>query len=248
MTRPNASASPLAESLQALREGRFVLLYDADGREEETDLVIASQFVTPDAIRHLRTAGGGLICTTLPPAFHQALGLPYLADVFSEARTQHPILARLADAPVPYEGGGSKPSFTVSINHRRTFTGITDNDRALTITSLATLAAQGGQVSDRQLQDDFVRQFKAPGHVFLLNAKDGLLRSRRGHTELSTALMELAGLVPSATICEMMNGPSGRALPKDQAIAYAGTHGIPFLGGAPVVDAWEHAQPLLATS
>ena len=46
-------------ALQALREGSFVLVYDADGREEETDLVVASQFVGPNAVRTRFSARAG---------------------------------------------------------------------------------------------------------------------------------------------------------------------------------------------
>ena len=243
-TRADTGIEP---ALEALRSGRFVLLYDAEGREEETDLVIASEFVSPATIRHFRTLGGGLICTTLDPEFHRALHLPYLADVLAEAGRSNPILARLADARVPYEPGSSKPSFGLSINHRETFTGVTDNDRALTISRLAALVRQQGRIPDAELEERFGREFKSPGHVFLLNARPGLVAARRGHTELSTALMALAGLAPSATICEMMNGPSGRALPRAGAVDYAKARGTPFLTGDDVVRAWERAYPASAT-
>ena len=45
-------------ALAALRSGAFVLIYDAEGREEETDLAIASESVTPDAVRRLRKDAG----------------------------------------------------------------------------------------------------------------------------------------------------------------------------------------------
>ena len=231
----------MAQAIQELRSGRLVLLYDADGREEETDLVIASEAVTPAAVRTLRTQGGGLICATLHPRVHEALGLPYLTDIF--AQSEHPLLARLADADVPYEPGAGKPSFTVSINHRETFTGVTDNDRSLTLRALARLAIEAGRAPEGELRQRFGERFKAPGHVFLLNAKPRLLHERRGHTELATALMDLAGLSPTATICEMMNGPSGRALPKADAIKYARQNGLVFLEGSEVLDAWMQASP-----
>ncbi len=48
----------------------------------------------------------------------------------------------------------------------------------------------------------------------------------------------MAGLVPSATVCEMM-GEDGKALSKEEAKAYAGEHNLVFLEGAEVVDAWK---------
>lgn len=237
-----AQQEPVARAMAALATGKLVLLYDADGREEETDMVVASQFATPDAIRTMRTAAGGLICTTLHPKVHEALGLPYLVDILADAGAKNPLLARLAQGDVPYESGGSKPSFSLSINHRETFTGITDNDRSLTIRALAELSADVGRTPDHRVRERFGTTFKAPGHVFLLNAKPGLLEARRGHTELGTALMELAGLAPSATICEMMNGPAGKALPKADAIKYAAQNGLVFLEGREVFDAWTRAR------
>lgn len=234
------SLSPqIARAAQELRSGGFVMLYDADGREEETDLVVASQFCSPDHIRRMRSDAGGLICVTLHPDLHGRLGLPYLSDLIAEAGDRHPLLARLANGRVPYESQGSKPSFSLSINHRDTFTGVTDNDRALTISRLAALAMRAPTLSDPILADEFASQFKSPGHVFLLNAQPELVARRRGHTELSTALLELAGLAPTATICEMMNGPSGRALPKADAIKYAAQNGLVFLEGREVISAWE---------
>lgn len=229
----------VARALEELRSDGFVLLYDADGREEETDLIVASQFCSPDHIRRMRIDAGGLICVTLHPDLHGRLGLPFLSDLISEAGTRHPLLARLANGPVPYESPGSKPSFSLSVNHRDTFTGITDNDRALTISRLAALAVQSPRLSDEDLGEAFTQQFKSPGHVFLLNAQPGLVARRRGHTELSTALVGLAGLAPTATICEMMNGPSGRALSKADAIKYAAQNGLVFLEGREVISAWE---------
>jgi 3,4-dihydroxy 2-butanone 4-phosphate synthase len=226
-------------ALEALQNGEFVLVFDAEGREEETDLVVASEFSSPARIREMRTQAGGLICTTVPAEFHERVGLPYLSDILSAGAPNNPLLGRLTNATVPYENGPSKPSFGLTINHRDTFTGVTDNDRALTITRLSALIRARSQRSTRQLQDEFAKEFKAPGHVNLLNVHPQLLAKRRGHTELSTALCDLAGLSGSATICEMMNGPSGRALPKAQAIKYAAQNGLVFLEGKEVVAAWE---------
>src|SRR5436309_14341130 len=52
-------------ALASLRRGEFVLVYDGDGREAETDLTIASEFVTPAGIRTPRKEAGGLICMTV---------------------------------------------------------------------------------------------------------------------------------------------------------------------------------------
>ena len=81
------------------------------------------------------------------------------------------------------------------------------------------------------------REFRSPGHVPLLNAADRLLADRRGHTELATALVTMAGLIPTATICEMM-GDDGRALSKEDAKEYARERTLVFLEGQDVIEAW----------
>ena len=52
----------LERALDSLRKGIPVLIYDADGREEETDICYPSQFVDANSIRTLRKDAGGLIC------------------------------------------------------------------------------------------------------------------------------------------------------------------------------------------
>jgi 3,4-dihydroxy 2-butanone 4-phosphate synthase len=223
------------KALDALKAGRAVLLYDADGREEETDAVLASQFVTPDHIRFLRKEAGGLICTTVPSEARDRLGLPYLAELFGEAATRHPVLARTLATDAAYDPIASP--FSITINHRATRTGITDRDRAKTIAGFAALVGEALRRENGWGMEALGREFRSPGHVPLLNAADGLLSKRRGHTELSTALVTMAGLIPSATICEMM-GDDGRALTKEDAKKYAEARTLVFLEGQDVIEAW----------
>ena len=56
----------IEQAINALREGKFVLIFDSDSREAETDMVIASEKMTPESIRTMRKDAGGLICTTVP--------------------------------------------------------------------------------------------------------------------------------------------------------------------------------------
>ncbi len=214
-----------------------MLAYDSERRERETDLVFASEFVTHEAIRRMRRDGGGLICTTVPAAAWSRLGIPYLADLFQEARSLHPLLAELVPDDIPYD---AKSAFAITINHRKTFTGITDRDRALTISHFARMVreAQEFRGPDEEVRRAFGKQFRAPGHVFLLNASEGLLSVRSGHTEMATALVQAAGLIPSATICEMM-GDDGRALAKELSAGYARENGLVFLEGAQVKEFWD---------
>jgi len=225
------------QALAALRQGQPVLLFDSDSREGETDLVIASQHATPEAIRQLRSDAGGLLCTTVAPEHHRKLGLPFLADLLADAAARHPVLAEMKAHDLRYDA--SKSSFGVTVNSRRTFTGIPDGDRSLTIQELATFLGALDGLAPAAARNRFGAQFRTPGHVILLNGADGGLAARQGHTELSIELARMAGLVPSTTICEMLD-TTGKALPKKEAAAYAKRHGLVFLTGQEVLDAWRH--------
>ena len=227
---PTAVESALA----ALRAGRFVLVYDGEGREEETDLAIASEFVTPAAVRTLRKEAGGWICTTVPPGLREKLGLPYLQDLFQGSAADYPILRRLVPEAQPYD---RRSAFSITVSHRDTYTGVTDEDRARTIARFAEVAREGLRLENGWAERAFVEEFRAPGHVALLNPAPRLLEERKGHTELVTALVQMAGLVPSATICEML-GDDGRALRKEDAKAYAGARNLVFLEGREILEAW----------
>jgi len=77
----------------------------------------------------------------------------------------------------------------------------------------------------------FVSSFKTPGHIPLLLASDGLLSSRKGHTEMSIYLTKLAKLHPVSAICEMMDAETYAALSVEKAKKYAKENAIPFLYG-----------------
>lgn len=223
----------LQEAMQALQNGQIILLYDADGREEETDMMVASQFATPDVIRTFRKDAGGLLCTTVAKAHHEHLDLPFLTDLVQGMRAQHPVLAHLIPDDIKYDA--NKSSFGLTINHRDTFTGIPDSDRSLTITKLAQFL-QNPAADVPQAQVAFGKQFRAPGHVILLNSQE--LADRQGHTELSTTLLAMAGLTPSATICEMLDD-NGNARTQAEAREYAAAHDMVFLTGDEVIQAWK---------
>ncbi len=228
----------LEEAIKALREGRFVLIFDSDSREAETDMVIASEKMTYETVRSMRKDAGGLICTTVPAETWQKLDLPYLAELFVEVYNKHPGIRLLAPTDLPYD---TKSAFGITINHRRTFTGIPDNDRALTISELAKLGQRVEGMTQDEAKEALGKEFRAPGHVFLLNSQPGMLNDRKGHTELSSALLTMAGMYPSATVCEML-GEDGRSLRKEKAQEYARRSGLVYLDGAEIIDAWKASK------
>ena len=215
-------------AVKALRRGEFVLLYDFDNRERETDFAIRSDAVTPAHIRQMRKDGGGLICTAIHPDAAKRLGLPFAHDILRACS----LVER--DGEVPYDRKNHS-SFSLWVNHRETYTGITDRDRALTVTAIADEVKRslngGGH--------DFAAHFRTPGHMALLRAADRLLDERRGQTELSIALATMADITPAVTICEMLDDETGFALSKEGAKAYAQKHGLVFIEGQDVLDRWE---------
>jgi 3,4-dihydroxy 2-butanone 4-phosphate synthase len=223
------------KALQALRDGRFFLIYDFDDREGETDLAIRADAVTPRDILRMRKDGGGLICTAVHPAAAHRLGLPFASDVFRATCLGEEI------GDIPYDRKNHS-SFSLWVNHKNTFTGITDRDRTLTITEIGRVVRE--VMAGKNV--DFSAQFRTPGHCPLLRAADDLLHQRRGQTELSIALAAMAGVTPAVTICELLDDATGKALSREDARKYAAKHGFAFVGGNDVLEAWDGRAGTLA--
>jgi 3,4-dihydroxy 2-butanone 4-phosphate synthase len=211
------SESALERALAAFGAGEPVLIHDAADREGETDLVYPAAAVTPGAVARMRNDAGGLVCVALSDAVSDEWGLPFMQEALD-----HPAAA---DHELGYD---ERSSFSLTVNHRDTFTGITDADRALTISELGKAAAVAGEV-------DFATTFRAPGHVHLLRAAPALLADREGHTELGIALADAVSLPPAVVVCEMLDDETGRALTPADARAYAERHGLVYVEGADLV-------------
>ena len=209
-------------AITALRKGRFVLVHDEMGREDEIDMVIAAEQINPDHISTFRRIAGGLICLAVANEIAVKLGLVYMHEIIQDLSRVNPVFKKLTSGRSPY---GDNPSFSISVNHRDTYTGITDFDRALTIMKMAEVCKK----IDSTGVDEFSNNFRAPGHVPILIASKGLLYGRTGHTELCVYLMNIAGLVPAVAICEMLDSTTHRALSIKKAKKYAIKNNIPLL-------------------
>jgi 3,4-dihydroxy 2-butanone 4-phosphate synthase len=208
----------VSAAIEAFRNGRPVCIHDAADREGETDLVYPAGAVTPEAVARMRNDAGGLVCVAVSDAVAAAFELPFVQDVL-----EHPAAA---DHDLSYD---DRSSFSLTVNHRDTCTGITDDDRALTITALADAAADPAEA-------DFADTFRVPGHVHVLRGAPNLLGDREGHTELGLALAADANLPPAVVVCEMLDDETGRALSPAAAQAYAQRHDIPYVEGAALVE------------
>lgn len=184
--------SPIPELVAELAAGRMVILVDEEDRENEGDLVLAADHVTPEAINFMAKHGRGLICLTLTRERCERLRLPPMA---SRNGTVH------------------GTAFTVSIEAATgVTTGISAADRARTV--------QAAVAKDAKASD-----LVQPGHIFPLQAQEGGVLMRAGHTEAGCDMAAMAGLTPAAVICEIMNDDGTMARLPDLEV-FAREHGL----------------------
>ncbi len=198
-----------------LLDGKPIIVYDFDGREEEADMVFFAGAVTWKSINMLRKEAGGLICYVTGKTEMNEIGLNFLSD---EWKT-HPLYRELIKKPVY----GDYPSFTIWVNHTSVSTGISDIDRARTVRELHNLVSD--HINDKE--DYFLKNFYAPGHVPILASRG--LEVRKGHTELVTKIADLLKLPRSMVIAEMLD--DGKSLNREKARAYARERDIKFIEG-----------------
>ncbi len=184
--------SPVEDIIADMRAGRMVILVDEEDRENEGDLVLAADHVTPEAVNFMARFGRGLICLTLTRERCELLQLA-------------PMAAR--------NGAQYSTAFTVSIEAAEgVTTGISAADRARTVQAAV---AKNAKVSD----------LVQPGHIFPLQAVDGGVLMRAGHTEAGCDLAGLAGCTPAAVICEIMKDDGTMARLPDLQV-FAAEHGL----------------------
>ncbi len=184
--------SPVEDIIADMAAGKIVILVDEEDRENEGDLVLASDFVNADAINFMARFGRGLICLTLTKERCERLQLPPMAT---------------------RNGGKYSTAFTVTIEAAEgVTTGISAADRAITVQAA---------VAKNATAHDLVQ----PGHIFPLQAVDGGVLMRAGHTEAGCDLAQLAGCSPSAVICEIMKDDGTMARLPDLQL-FAAEHGL----------------------
>ena len=184
--------SPVEDIVADMRAGKIVILVDEEDRENEGDLVLAADHVSPEAINFMARYGRGLICLTLTRERCERLNLPPM---------------------VPRNGTKMSTAFTVSIEAAEgVTTGISAADRARTV---QVAVAPGAQAAD----------LVQPGHIFPLQAVEGGVLMRAGHTEAGCDLAAMAGCSPTAVICEIMKDDGTMARLPDLQL-FAAEHGL----------------------
>ena len=108
----------VTEAIEAFRTGQTVIIVDDEDRENEGDLAIAADFVTPEAVNFFAKEGRGLVCCAMAPQLIDKFALPLMV-------------------PREENGSGFGTAFTISVEAAEgVSTGISAHDRALTIQTL----------------------------------------------------------------------------------------------------------------
>lgn len=161
----------IEEAIEDIKAGKMIIVVDDEDRENEGDLILAAEKVTPEAINFMATYGRGLIC------------VPLTAERLKELQL---------DLMVKNNTDPHGTAFTISVDAATSTTGISAYERANTVQVLVN-------------KDSKPEDLRKPGHIFPLQAREGGVLVRAGHTECAVDLARLAGLKPAGVLCEIMN-------------------------------------------
>jgi 3,4-dihydroxy 2-butanone 4-phosphate synthase/GTP cyclohydrolase II len=176
------------EAIEDIKNGKIVIVVDDENRENEGDFIVAAEYVTPEIVNFMSTHGRGLMCVALTAERCRQLELELMVQNSNALK---------------------ETAFTVSVDliHPEITTGISVNDRYLTIKAL---------IDPKTRPADLAR----PGHLFPLIAKENGVLRRAGHTEATVDLTQMAGLTPGGVLVEIMNEDGSMArLPQLLVIA-----------------------------
>ena len=158
------------EALEAMRQGKCILVLDDPERENEGDLICAAEFATTENVNFMASEAKGLICMPMSRQICERLNLPQMCANNNDNHLT---------------------AFTVSVDHITTTTGISAVERGVTARAIVADSSKPGD-------------FRRPGHMFPLQARDGGVLVRTGHTEATVDLCRLAGLKECGLCCEIM--------------------------------------------
>lgn len=184
----------IEDAVEDIKNGKMIIVVDDEDRENEGDLVLAAEMVTPEAINFMVTHARGLVCQPIIDEKLQELDICNMVDKNTDRNCT---------------------AFTVSVDAEEAKTGISAFERALTIKKMI----------DKDTKPSDLRR---PGHIFPLRYMPGGVLRRAGHTEASVDLAVMAGLYPSAVICEIIseNGEMARV---PELMEYAKKHDLKII-------------------
>lgn len=198
------------EAVERVRRGDMLIVVDDEDRENEGDLTMAAARVTSDAINFMIRYGRGLVCMPCEP---RRLDELHLEPMVAQNTSSH------------------ETAFTVSVDHRSVTTGISAQERAITVKKVLDPGCGA---------TDFIR----PGHVFPLRAKEGGVLRRAGHTEAAVDLARMAGLPPSGVICEVLND-DGSTARLQQLEIFAAEHNLGIVSIAQIIEYRRRSEKLV---
>ncbi|WP_281658924.1 bifunctional 3,4-dihydroxy-2-butanone-4-phosphate synthase/GTP cyclohydrolase II [Halobacillus sp. Cin3] len=158
------------KAIDVLKQGKLVIVCDDEDRENEGDFIGIAEHASTEMINFMIKHGRGLVC----------------APITNETAETLELMPMVNDNSDP-----NQTAFTVSVDHQETTTGISADERALTIREMLNPESKASD-------------FQRPGHIFPLIAKEGGVLRRAGHTEAAVDLARLAGARPAGVICEII--------------------------------------------
>lgn len=209
-----------------LSEGQPILLYDFDDREAETDLIYLAEAVDERAVADLRLNAGAPLSVYVSWEMGQALGLDTYLEFASKYAPPSSVYGALSK-PTP----GFDPRFSITLDFRENKTGCSHIETARTIRELCSLLRGGNGNRLSEL-------FRAPGHVPLIIGSKGLLKERKGHTELIMAFAVNQGLFPMVVASEMIDPHSGNSTSYSDARKFGEKRSLEFIEGAELMEAY----------
>ena len=213
MNHASTHLHSIEEALEDLKQGKVIIVVDDEDRENEGDFIALADRATPEVINFMVTEGRGLVC----------------APITSERATELELIPMVAQN-TDYHG----TAFTVSVDHISTSTGISAQERSMTVIGLTDPKATASH-------------FRRPGHMFPLIASEGGVRQRAGHTEAAIDLARLCDAPPAGVICEIMNTDGTMArLPELQKIATQ--HQLKLISIQALITYLEQTSPTLHTN
>ena len=173
--RGPSDEGPLAEisvALEAFARGEILVVVDDEDRENEGDLIMSAEHVSPEKIAFFLHHTSGFICAPITSERAAELDLRPMVEQNTESM---------------------RTAFLVSIDARHgTTTGISAFDRAATVQALVDPSTRPGDLA-------------RPGHILPLEAREGGVLKRAGHTEATVDLARMAGLYPAGILCEIVD-------------------------------------------
>jgi 3,4-dihydroxy 2-butanone 4-phosphate synthase/GTP cyclohydrolase II len=194
--------SDIGEALKAFAQGEILVVVDDEDRENEGDLIMAAEHVTPEKIAFFLHHTSGFICAPITSERAAELDLRPMVEHNTESM---------------------RTAFLVSIDYRHdTTTGISSYDRAATVKALVDPSTRPG---------DFAR----PGHILPLEAREGGVLKRAGHTEATVDLARMAGLYPAGILCEIVAGDKLGMARQPELRAFAREHNLYMISIADMI-------------